>query len=106
MGTILIANCVQCGFEEEFPYGGGMMDFESVCNVPAISKNTGHFVVRNYFEEKLSGEFLFYNNPEMYSGKLGKDYHEWGEILLKRKNNICPHCKTFTMSFESFAFYD
>ncbi len=40
MGSILTAICRDCGFEKEICFGGGMLNFDTVCNVPAVNKKT------------------------------------------------------------------
>jgi len=60
MESIVNANCTHCGFEKEFYFGAGMMNFETTCNVPAIDKKTGEFVIKNILErEKQQADFLF-----------------------------------------------
>jgi hypothetical protein len=105
MGSVLKAIC-KCGFEKEFLFGGGMMDFNTVCNVPALNKETGEFVVENYLSKSSSEDLSFYNQPNMYSGDLGDEYHQWSGVLLKQTGNLCPNCKSFTMNFELIACYD
>ena len=105
MGSVLKAIC-KCGFEQEFLFGAGMMDFETVCNVPAVNKETGEFTVENYFNKDSLENLSFYTQPEMYSGKIIDDYHEWGEVLLKPTANFCPKCKNFKLTFEGIALFD
>jgi hypothetical protein len=106
MGSILIASCKKCGFEKsDIFYGGGMIDFIEVCNVPAINKRTGQMVVKNIFK-KHSKNIAFYTEPSMYKGKLGKNRHQWGEIYLRKFKNHCPQCQSFSLSFHDIGCWD
>lgn len=105
MGSILKANCDKCGFEKEVWFGAGMKDFTTICNVPAITKKTGRLGVKNILKEHM-GDYTFYSDPTMYEGELGDDAHQWGEVMLKRENNLCPRCKNFTMVFEDNGCFD
>ncbi len=106
MGTLLKAVCSNCDFSEEFLFGGGMQDFDRVCNLPAIEKRTGKFVVENYFRNKTNADLKFYNQSGMYAGEPGADYHQWMDVYLKSDHNICPLCNEFAMRFEMIGFYD
>ena len=106
MGTILMANCKKCGFlKDEIYYGGGMMNFMEVCNVPALNRKTGQLIVKNIFK-KHSEDIVFYNNPSMFKGKLGKDTHQWGDIYLRRLKNHCPQCKNYSLIFSDAGCWD
>jgi hypothetical protein len=106
MGLILLAVCDHCDLQESISFGAGMSDFTTVCNVPAINRKTGKLVVKNYLKHRSSKSLSFYNQPNMYSGDLGDEYHEWDDVLLKQTGNLCPNCKSFTMNFELLACYD
>ena len=107
MGSLLKAICSECDFEKEFMLGGGMLDFTTMCNVPAFNKKTKKFVVKNYFEkDELKGEIVFYNDPTMFKRKDFDRTHQWGEVLLNAKNNFCPKCRSFTLDFECFGNFD
>lgn len=108
---MLKAKCNKCGFEKEFYYGGGMRDFMTVCNVPAIDNKTGKFVIKNFFKKDKLKDIVFYNEHTMYHGRINKNNninnsHEWGEILLKKSNNLCPTCRLYSMDFEFCGCFD
>lgn len=107
MGSILTAICGGCGFKKEIFFGGGMLNFTTVCNVPAINKNTGEFIITNYLNKSTySDNIIFYNQPEMYSGVIDEGAHQWCDVYLKRKDNYCPECKGFTLDFEFAGCFD
>ncbi len=108
MGSILKAIC-PCGFEkEDIYYGGGMMNFTTHCGVPAINQKTGQFLTENYFnKDKLPEEIVFYDDPKMYIGKL-EQYRgiHWGDVYLKHKDNLCPVCRSYSLSFTETGLFD
>lgn len=107
MGQILIANCKKCGFQKEFLFGGGMRNFKTVCNVPAINKSTGEFAVENILKkDKLTGSFTFYNEPELYVGNPETEELQWCDVVLKENDNLCPYCKEFTIVFNVMGCFD
>jgi len=105
MGSILMANCQKCGYEKEVWFGAGIKDFSTICNVPAITKKSGRLGVKNILKEHKD-ECAFYSDPLMYEGELGDDAHQWGEIWLKRENNLCPRCNNYTMVFKNNGRFD
>lgn len=107
MGQILNAKCNKCGYHKEIFFGAGMMDFQTVCKVPALNTKTGRLVVKNFYKiDKQSIDITFYCEPEMYQGELGDEGHEWGDIFLSSTNNLCPKCNAFTMDFEDYGHFD
>lgn len=107
MGQILKAVCKNCYFEEEVWFGGGMLNFETECNVPAINNTTGEFEIMNIFNKDLfDGNYTFYNDPSMFKGKITIDSPQWYDIYLCPTKNLCPKCKSFKMNFESVGFFD
>ena len=107
MGSILVAVCKKCGFEKEIFFGGGMLDFDNVCIIPAVNKKTGKFIIKNYLNKSTySDNIIFYNQPEMYSGVIDEGAHQWCDVYLKRKDNYCPECKGFTLDFEFAGCFD
>ncbi len=108
MGSILKASCKQCKFSKEFAFGAGMTDFTTNCSVPAINKATGEFLVENYFNKKnLPEDITFYNDSDMYKGELEKyRTHQWQDVHLKHKNNLCPVCFSYSLSFIETGLFD
>jgi len=106
MGQIIMAVCENCGFKKEFLFGAGMRDFTRVCSVPAIDKETGEFVVSNYFRKRKSVKLVFYNQKEMSKSSSAEGHHSWGQVVINEKFNLCPYCKSFTLRFESIGLFD
>jgi len=107
MGTMLNASCKECGYEKEFNYGGGMMDFMEVCTVPAMDINTNELIEINILDNNSFNQTIVpYINSGMYKGSIKKDFYEWGEIRLKKCNNLCPKCKKYSLDFNFLACYD
>jgi hypothetical protein len=107
MGQMLNAICNKCGFQKEVSFGAGMSDFQTVCNVPALNTKTGKLVVKNFLKvDKQANDITFYNDPKMYKGEIEDEYHQWGDIFLSPKNNLCPKCKTYSMNFENLGNFD
>ncbi len=107
MGLILIASCKNCGFKQDIFFGSGMADYTRVCDVPGINRKTGEFVVANFLKaDELKSEIIFYNEPLMYSATIGEDYHDWGDVLIQKKNNICPQCKIYSLEFINDGCFD
>jgi hypothetical protein len=107
MGYILIAHCENCRFEKEIFFGSGMDNFFSVLNVPAVNSETGEFVVENILEkENLDESLIFYNDKSMFKGKISEYTINWGGLKLNRKNNLCPNCITFSLTFEDVGIFD
>jgi hypothetical protein len=107
MGQMLFAICNNCGFQQQFSFGAGMDDHLTRCSVPAMDKQTGEFVVKNYFEkDSFNGQFIFYNESEMYHMETNRKFIQWKEVLLKRTENLCTNCLRFTMSFEYGPCFD
>lgn len=107
MGSMMTASCKKCGFERIFNFGAGMQDFETVCKVPAIHTSSGEFMVRNIFAAgKKKSDYRFYNEPDMYKGKIKGYELSWGKINLKANRNFCPQCHSFTLEFRSVGHFD
>lgn len=105
MGKILRAICGTCGFERKnIGYGGGMENYKTFCGVPAIDVSKNQLVVENYFnKEKLEDNIVFYTEKQLFKGEIDKNNGSWSwmDVFLKIKENKCPECNNFTMTFES-----
>ena len=77
------------------------------CSAPAIDKQTGDFVVENYFEQdSFNGQFMFYNETEMYHMETDEKFIQWGDVKLKRTDNLFPNWLRFKMNFEYGTCFD
>jgi len=106
MGTILRAVCKKCGYSRTVYFGGGMLDFTEVCNVPALNKETGEFEVKNILDKETLSNYIFYNEADMFKSPNRNRAHQWGEILLNEQHNFCPECTDFSMDFEAKGLFD
>jgi C4-type Zn-finger protein len=70
MGLILTAYCEKCGFKrDEIFFGAGKSNHKTVCDVPAIDRNTNQFVVENYLnKENIGDNIQFYTDQELFKG--------------------------------------
>lgn len=112
MGTIVTAKC-SCGFKREMlSLGGGMMNFKTVCDVPAVCIECGNFFTANYIEERNSlkcpmcnEKANFYNIPSLrekdtdlqpvFSWRISaQDFFE-----LPDAKYYCPRCKKMKLRF-------
>lgn len=107
MGVLLMAQCEKCSFEKEVLFGSGMDNFLTLAYVPAVNSETGEFVVENYLErDDLDNDLIFYNDESMYKGKLLEHPINWRGIKLNRKNNLCPNCLSYSLTFEDVGVFD
>lgn len=108
MGYLVNAKCDKCRFATEFCFGGGMLGFDKVCKVPAIDHYSKEFVVENYFKKyNFRRKITFYNDPFMFQPDSKKpEYIEFGEILLAKRGNLCPKCKTYNLNFKIDMIFD
>ena len=84
-----------------------MRDFMTRSSVPAINKNTGQFVIKNYLKkDTFRTPIVFYNNPQLFKGEIEDDGLIWGEVVLKHTHNFCPKCNQFTLEFMEYALID
>jgi len=107
MGYILAATCKNCCFKQDVSFGAGMLNSATVCDVPGINRKTGKLVEANFFdEEELKSDIIFYTEPLMFKGDIMEDYLDWGGVLIKRHDNICPQCKDYSLEFIPDVLFD
>jgi hypothetical protein len=110
MGQILTAHCEKCGFKrEKISFGGCRANYKTVCDVPAIDRNTNQFVVENYYNrENLGDNIQFYTDQELFKGEADKNsgIWNWGNVLLKIAENKCPVCNNYSMKFIPTGSFD
>ena len=90
MGVILQGQC-ECGFETENLFiGGGMLDFTSICYLPAVCLNCNIFLVKNYnkkYSKKLM-KAIYRNNYRAVKKCLKKKadpnatYRGWSALMV------------------------
>jgi len=107
MGVLIKAKCEYCGFEREFQFGVGMMDFMTKCIVPAVDNRTGEFVIGDIYSGlPTESHVTFYNDPRMYWNPLTDDYIQWNDVYLSRTENFCPACHFYKLNFEEVGCFD
>jgi hypothetical protein len=110
MGLILTAYCEKCGFKrEEIFFGAGKSNHKTVCDVPAIVRNTNQFVVENYFnKENIGDNIQFYTDQELFKGGADKNAGtwRWDNVLLQIAENKCPECNNYVLEFIPTGSFD
>ncbi len=119
MGSIIQPYCNHCekDFKEIF-VGGGMTNFETICNVPSSCSNCGNVFSRNLFSEKLKcpkcrrkveyfGEIHSrnYDLTNVFEWKIG-DIMDDKEYQLKDKKYKCPNCGETELVFHNCGNWD
>ncbi len=108
MGQFLTAKCRECDFlREKIAFGGGRWNYQTNKPVPAINKQTGEFIVCNYYEkEQLKDTVAFYNERQMHKGEEDTSGHRFSDVVIKHENNKCPKCGNFTLDFIGTGLFD
>jgi ribosomal protein L37AE/L43A len=121
-GSILKASC-PCGFHSGNIYaGGGMGNFQTVCNAPAYCPACKALRVVNYLDAactcaECGGKVVFYNDlslqekPPAAQGGLKKTIFSWntdkkGVFVLPDTHYLCPACGKLTLTFEHIGLWD
>jgi hypothetical protein len=106
----LTAFCEKCGFKKDKIYFGGCRaNYNIVCDVPAIDRNTNQLVVANYYnKENLGDNIIFHTEQELFNSNAVEHNSswEWGNIKLKIKENKCPACNNYSMTFMPIGSFD
>ena len=117
MDQILKAQC-SCGFiSNDFFAGGGMRNFDVVCNAPSICVNCEYFFTDNYFNKsiicpKCKSDALFYDDPYLQidsdDSRMVFSWHlQDGRVFtLPRTTYYCPDRKKKRMYFKSIGTWD
>ncbi|MGJ8744895.1 hypothetical protein [Polaribacter sp.] len=106
MGSIISAECENCGFKKEFNFGGNMMNFAINNPVPAIHKKSGIFRNVNYFRTQKQANYLYYFE-DILKGKNEEGFtFQNYSFRLNEKDNYCPECKNYSFDFILIALTD
>lgn len=100
MGNVIKSICDNCGYTNNFRFGGGRFSYLTHCPVPAINKETQEFENINYYEYKESDKYLFYFNEELKGNSLVNNTIDNFDLKLNTDNNYCPFCKEYSLSFK------
>ena len=106
MGNIVATKCKSCGFTNEFRLGGGRFDYQTYCPVPAINKETLEFENINYYENKNSGNYLFYSDEVLKGINNNDKTFSNFNLYFNEEGNYCPSCKNKTLAFRVIIYVD
>lgn len=106
MGNIVATKCRTCGFTNEFRLGGGRFDYQTYCPVPAINKETLEFENINYYENKNSGNYLFYSDEVLKGINNNDKTFSNFDLYFNEEGNYCPSCKNKTLAFRVIIYVD
>ena len=106
MGNIVATKCRSCGFTNEFRLGGGRFDYQTYCPVPAINKETLEFENINYYENKNSGNYLFYSDEVLKGINNNDKTFSNFNLYFNEEGNYCPSCKNKTLAFRVIIYVD
>lgn len=122
MGSIIKPIC-SCGapFKQLF-LGGGMMNFNEICNVPGVCMNCGTITESNILDKDhrckqckdvmtLIGELISFEKATELMYTSTHFTFDWNirldeNYVLEDKLYICPNCKTENLKFENQGFWD
>ena len=112
MGSAIRAKC-ECGYDQEFPIGGGMSNFQELCLFPCLCRGCKSIVPANLLQKPLAcpeckdqritpydqGELCKQEGrSEVASWTLGGQYGR--ELKLTDGAYYCPSCNSFRLTFE------
>lgn len=106
MGEVVATLCRTCGFENKFRIGGGRLDYQTYCPVPAINKETLEFEQINYYEHRNSNNYLFYSDETLKGENRNNRTIDNFNLHFNEEGNYCPSCKNKTLAFRTIMFVD
>ena len=56
--------------------------------------------------DEETDQYDFYHDPKMYKGTIEDGFIQDFDVFLSSKNNQCPQCKNYTLSFEPIGQWD
>lgn len=111
MGSMVKARC-DCGYDEKFPIGGGMENFELLCLFPCLCRRCSRIVPANLLESQVacpvckSHEIVPYDQSELCEQQGSDVVASWNvkeqigrELKLTDGAYFCPACSTFGIRF-------
>jgi predicted RNA-binding Zn-ribbon protein involved in translation (DUF1610 family) len=123
LGSILLAKC-KCGYvSSEIYAGGGFLNSDTLCRVPAMCQTCGEVVEVNLLESdtkcpKCKGNVSIYSNKALFKDSIKvrrenkrPDIFDWsikGKInfILSDFLYFCPKCKKYSLRFEDTGCWD
>ena len=101
MGEIIATKCKNCGFTNEFTYGGNRMNYQNYCPVPAINAETLEFENVNFIEHKNNLKYIFYSDSFLKVNNLNQNTMKNFHLEINEINNYCPKCKEYAFDFKT-----
>jgi hypothetical protein len=104
MGSQVQATC-ECGYEEKFLIGGGMLNSETFCAFPCLCRDCKRIVEVNLMDEPATcpdckGENIEpYDNDALVKREGGKEVTSWMGFKLTDDPHYCPKCDSFRLRF-------
>lgn len=111
MGSEVIAKC-DCGFEDYFSIGGGMMNFTTTCHFPCLCSGCQRVVDANLLSKNPkcpkcgSTDIIPYDDPRLLGSKGKRTVAEWNveeslgrDLVLTNGSYKCPNCNNMALTF-------
>ena len=115
MGSMLAASC-PCGYESSLSAGGGMLDFHTVCLVPAICPTCKEVVVVNAMKAdtacpECGGKTTMIGGFSPPNAKPDRVVFNWsvdplGTYVLEDRAYRCPKCSEMKLKFGEVGSWD
>jgi hypothetical protein len=122
VGSLLLAECPCMKNKDnltlEICFRGGMLNFKTILNAPAICWNCKTFNVLNYLDKnkkcpKCENNVTFYNDDELFEPVndieddiFGFEEYQWDDFVIKKGYYLCPYCLKKTMRFVNIGMWD
>ncbi len=114
MGHAVDAAC-RCGYAvAELRIGAGKLNFQTVCEHPALCGQGRHLVTVNLYEAvhhcpdgHADNPLPYAITPELQATPGSETVSTWGEFELNDGGYLCPQCGAYTLHFaESGLLFD
>lgn len=111
MGSSVKAHC-ECGYEESFLIGGGIMNCDTLCLFPCLCRKCVKIVDANLLQARLacpkckSRKIVPYDQAELCEQQGSSIVTSWNvkepigrEVRLTDGRYYCPSCSTYRLQF-------
>lgn len=111
MGSAVRAQC-ECGFEQEFMIGGGMLTFHELCCFPCLCQDCHRIVTTNLLDQSPTcpdcggTSVVPYDQKELMGNEGSNNVTEWSpgkigrQLALTDGSYYCPQCDSYRLRFE------
>ena len=113
MGSIIKARCQNCHYQSgDLYYGGGMTNFQTVCNFPVMDKEAKICKTANIMEKekvlKENPNLVFYDDKSLSDEKSQnrEQFHQNFNYKVYFDGYLCPKCNQFSLGFEGRGNWD